>query len=96
MWFEAFSILFCLSHNFLWEISQILPSDKVRPRIGVFLYKTQPTMDELQNEKHMKLVFVYKIMLNSRFQLIKKNFDPKDQSFAVFRYQHKIKPNSYQ
>ena len=37
--FEAFSIIIELSHNFLWEISQILRFDEAKPRIRVFLYK---------------------------------------------------------
>ena len=36
--FEAFSIIIELSHNFLWEISQIFCFDKARPHLGAFLY----------------------------------------------------------
>ena len=37
--FEAFSIIIELSHNFLWEISQLFCFDKARSGIGAFLYK---------------------------------------------------------
>ena len=42
---RLFWSLFYSSHNFLWEISQILLLDKTRPRIGAFLYKSSNDHD---------------------------------------------------
>ena len=41
---RLFRFLIELSHNFLWEISQIFCFDKVIPGIGAFLYKALMTI----------------------------------------------------
>ena len=75
---RLFQSLFYLSHNFLWENSQILRFDKVRPHIGAFLYKNsrdhgQKSLKKIWRFKTLKGHFEINGTLNP-FEPVQNNF----------------------